>query len=91
MIKIEIESSAIKTIEGISAKTGKPYSMRIQSGYIFLIGTDGTVGKYPEKFDFLLAKDLHPYAPGLYMLHPSSLSLDRDGKLAVSIRLSASK
>lgn len=91
MIKIEIETSDLRVMEGISPKTQKPYNLRIQTGYAFTVGPDGKPSKYPEKFEFMLGKEELPYNPGIYQLHPSAVSVDRDGKLSIAPRLTPVK
>lgn len=90
MIKIEIESSQLREIKGVSAKTSKPYNLRIQNGYAFIVGPDGTPAKYPEKFEFMLDGDQVAFPPGIYELHPSAISV-RDGKLFLTPNLAPVK
>ena len=90
MIKVEIDSQDLREIKGVSPKTNKPYHLRIQSGYIFIVGADGKPGKYPEKFEFMLDSDQVPFPPGLYQLHPSAIGV-RDGRLTISTALAPVK
>lgn len=83
MIKIEIESSEVRELSGQSKATGKPYHLRFQSGYAFVIGPDGKAQRYPERFDFVLDSDQAPYPPGMYQLHPSAVRV-RDGRLTLA-------
>ena len=87
MIKIELDATPIRELKGTSMKSGtpKPYHMRFQTAYAFCVDPDsGAIGKYPDKFELRLENDQPPYAPGLYQLLPSSLSVSRDGDLEVS-------
>jgi hypothetical protein len=90
MIKIEIETDEVRKLEGVSAKTNKAYSLRIQFGYAFIVGPDGKPNKYPEKFEFFLDKEQAPYPAGLYQLHPSAIGIS-DGRLSVTAALAPLK
>lgn len=91
MIRIEIETPDVRVMEGVSAKTNKPYNLRIQTGYAFIIGPDGKPAKYPEKFEFMLDKDQTPYPAGVYQLLPSAVGVDRDGRLSIAPRIAPVK
>jgi hypothetical protein len=91
MIKVTIAQTAVRDLKGTSAKTGRPYHMRFQNGYAHTVDKDGNAPPYPEKFEVQLEDEQQPYAPGDYTLHPSSLYIDRDGRLAVSARLAPLK
>ena len=84
MIKIEIRSAEVKTKSGIAAKTGKPYSIREQSGYAFTVGRDGQPNAYPVPLSISLQQDQAPYAPGVYTLAPSSVYTNRFDQLEIS-------
>lgn len=90
MIKIEIDTADVRELQGTSAKTNKPYHLRIQSAYAFIVGPDGKPNKYPEKFEFMLDADQVPFPPGLYQLHPSAIGV-RDGRLTLSTALAPVK
>lgn len=83
MIKIEIDSQEVRELKGLSAKSNKPYHLRIQHGYAFIVGPDGKPNKYPEKFEFMLEAEQAPYPNGVYALHPSALGV-RDGRLTLT-------
>lgn len=83
MIKIEIDSSEVRELSGVSKATGKPYHLRIQGGYAFVVGPDGKSQRYPERFEFALDSDQAPYPAGLYQLHPSAIRV-RDGRLTLA-------
>lgn len=86
MIRIEIESQAIQTRSGVSSKTGKPYTIREQSALLFREGE-----KYPERIKLNLDDGVTPYAPGHYILHDSSFSVNRYDGLQVRPVLSPLK
>lgn len=84
MIRVEIKSSDVRTKSGVSAKTGKPYSIREQDGYAFTHGRDGKLNPYPVRLRISLGDDQAAYEPGNYMLCPSSLYTNRFDQLEVS-------
>jgi hypothetical protein len=86
MIKIEIESTDLREFKGVSAKNNKPYHLRMQSAYAFIVGPDGKAAKYPEKFELMLDADQTPYPAGVYQLHPSAISV-RDGRMTITPNL----
>jgi len=90
MIKIEIDTPDVREIKGVSPKTNKPYHLRIQHGYAFIVGQDGKPSKYPEKFEFMLDGDQSPYPVGLYTLHPGAIGV-REGRLTLTTALAPVK
>lgn len=95
MNKVIITSTEVRHQSGNAKATGKPYSMSFQTAWIQTFSRDGTSNPYPEKMEIILDKDkdgaalFHP--AGEYVLHPSSIYLDRSGNLAVAPRLSSVK
>jgi hypothetical protein len=90
MIKIEIDNLPVRELKGTSMKSGspKPYHMRFQTGYAFCVDSStGAIAKYPDKFEIRLENEQSPFAPGVYQLLPSSLTVSRDGGLEVTPRL----
>lgn len=73
MIKIQVTSAPIDEKTGVSPKSGKPYRIRTQKGYAFVVDKNGVIAEIPEKFDIQLEDAAVPYAPGFYTLQPSSL------------------
>ena len=88
MIKITVTKADAKVIKGTSAK-GKPYELHIQAAYASVIDPDtGEQAEIPEKFEIILPRDqTEPYPRGVYTLAPSSIYVDRDGRMAVTPRL----
>ncbi len=86
-MKITIAQTTLREMKGTSAKSGRPYHMRFQTGYAHTLDKDGNTPPYPEKFEISLDTDAAAYAPGDYMLSPSAVYVDRDGRLAVAPRL----
>lgn len=93
MIRVSIHSAEIRSVSGNAKATGRPYSMSFQDGYFHTVGKDGKPAPYPQKCEFMLEKDKDGaalyFAPGEYLLDPSSVYVDRDGRLALSVRLKA--
>lgn len=84
MIKIEIDNPEVRTKSGVSARTGKPYTIREQKGYAYLCDREGKPNKHPSTLVITLGDDQPPYAPGFYTLSPSSFYTDRFDNLALS-------
>lgn len=91
MIRITVAQTTIRELSGVSSKTGKPYAMRFQNAYAFSQDREGNTPPFPEKFEISLDRDQTPYAPGDYTLQPSAIYVDRDGRLAISPRLTPVK
>jgi len=91
MLKVSFTSAPIEVIPYTSKKDGSPQQLRKQSGYLHVILEDGTPSPYPDKFGILLERDQAPYPAGDYVLHPSSVTVDRDGRLACHPRLTPVK
>lgn len=84
MIKIEIQSGEVRTKSGVSARTGKPYTIREQDGYAHTCDRHGKPNPYPVRLAISLADDQPPYQPGLYTLAPESLYTNRFNQLEIS-------
>lgn len=90
MIKILIHKGDVRLIN-YTNKAGQPAQLRAMEGYAFTVNAQGEPAPFPEKFEFLLDKDQPSVAPGEYTLHPASLYVDRQNKLALSVRLAPAK
>ena len=88
-IKITISKPDLNVVKGVSSKSGKPYELRIQTGYLHSVSVDGVLSEFPDKFEFLLEDGQQPYAKGAYVLSPSALQVSRDGRLETRVRLVA--
>ena len=84
MIKIEIETAETKTKSGVSARTGKPYSMREQRGYAYTVDQAGKPQRYPSTLVLTLKDEQLPYQPGFYTLAPASLYTNKFDQLEIS-------
>lgn len=87
MLKVIVHHGEARQIAGTSKTTNRPYSFRVQEAYLYTVNKDGQPGPFPEKFELMLEDNQAPYAPGEYQLHPSSIYLDRSGRVACSPRL----
>lgn len=85
--KITISKPDLNVVKGVSAKSGKPYELRIQTGYLHSVSVDGVIGDFPDKFEFILEDGQPAYARGLYTLAPSAMQVSRDGRLELRARL----
>lgn len=91
MIRIDVHDTAVRQYSGISKRTQKPFTMHFQTVYGHFFSREGKAEPHPQKFELILDKDeqgnAKAYAPGSYLLHPSSVYLDRQGDLTISPRL----
>lgn len=94
MITVEVHSIDLQTIN-YKNKKGEPAQMFKQEAYVHLIDRQGKKKPYPEKTTISVPVNASghpvPYAPGQYLLHPSSFYLDRFGGLSVAPVLSPAK
>jgi len=79
MMKIEIHEAQVNVSErsGVSQRTGKPYVIREQSGYIHMGGV------YPALFKFNLEDGQLPYPAGSYTLHPGSFKINNFEQISI--------
>ncbi|MCB6185411.1 G5P family DNA-binding protein [Leeia sp. TBRC 13508] len=83
MLKIQIDNPHFEAKTGTSQKTGKPYSIREQKGWAFLLDQDGKPNQYPTQIVISLGDTQQPYPVGNYSLSDSSIYVDRFGRLTV--------
>lgn len=93
MIKITIASTAVRTMRGNSKTTGKAYDLAFQDAWFHTFDREGKPAPFPQKVEIILprAEDGAPlyFAAGDYQLAPSSIYVDRNGKLAIEPHLVA--
>lgn len=77
-LMIEITSTQVKSRSGTSARTGNPYSMREQFGYLHQVGQP-----YPTKIKIPLEDNQAPYFAGNYDLSPDSYYVDKYDAIAI--------
>lgn len=91
MIKVSVTSTAVRRMTGNSKTTGKPYDMSFQDVWMYLSDREGKPDPHPTKVEVNLPKGDDGaalfYAPGEYVLHPSSVYVDSKGRLSVAPRL----
>lgn len=92
MLKVTIVSDELRTQKYVSKRDGKPGELYFQTAYVHTVGKDGKPAPFPEKVEFFAERDERTGNPvahrrGEYTLHPSAIYIDRDGRLAASMRL----
>lgn len=81
-IFIDVNSTKTNTRRGTSAKTGKPYEMTTQRG--FLHSLDPITGDVtPVAIDLPIDRDAFPYEAGRYTLDSSSIKVNQYGSLEI--------
>lgn len=83
MLRVVVESAEVSEKSGTSPKTGKPYRIREQGAYIFLLGADAKEKKFPTHMRINLDDDQAPFPPGEYSLAMTSLYVGRFDALRV--------
>ena len=84
---LQVFSASLRKID-YTDKKGQPASFFTQVAYLHSVNELGEKGPVPDKFELALARGATTgYAPGFYTLHPSSVFVDRNGKLTVVPRL----
>ncbi|MDT8385161.1 MAG: single-stranded DNA-binding protein [Gammaproteobacteria bacterium] len=78
MFKIEIKTTEIDVFTGNSKKTGNPFSIRNQFGWIHLRDKP-----YPMELKIQLDDQQQPYPPGEYQVDEKSFVIDRFQNLSV--------
>lgn len=87
MLRVIVESAEVSEKSGIAAKSGKPYRIREQECYVYLVDQHGTEKKFPAPMRVGL-DDAPPYQPGEYRLSPECLYVGDFSRLMVGrIRL----
>jgi hypothetical protein len=91
MIKVTVTDPNVRNMTGNAKGTGKHYDLNFQFVWLHLFNRAGQADPYPTKVEIILEKDKDGaalfFAPGEYVLHPSSIYVGSDGKLAVAPRL----
>jgi len=82
-IKIEIKSTQFDERNGVSQKSGKPYSMRTQTGFAHVLDRDGKPEAYPIKCEIPLDTDQPPFQPGMYVVDDRSFMVGDYNRLAI--------
>lgn len=85
MIRIEIKSTATRTINYTNKTTGKPASMEMQDVFVYLPNAEGQTDSY-DKIEVAIDERTGPTPTGNYTLTPQCIYLDRNRRLSVSLR-----
>lgn len=81
-IIIDVNSTKTNTKRGKSAKTGNPYEITSQRG--FLHAVDSITGEVtPVAIDIPLDRDAFPYEAGRYTLDAASVKVSEYGSLLI--------
>lgn len=80
-MKIEIKSNDVNVKSGTAKRTGRPYTIREQVGYLHVQGE-----AYPQRCVLNLEEGQEPYAPGVYETS-GELCVGDFSRLAVSRRM----
>lgn len=95
MMKVTVSSTDVRHFSGNAKVSGKPFNLAFQKVWLHTYDRSGNLNPYPEKVEIILEKDEDDvalfYPVGEYILHPSSIYVDRFGNLAVAPRLVAAK
>jgi hypothetical protein len=82
MLKIEIAADSVRRIV---TKDDKKYTL--QAGYVHTLDQQGRPHPHPVRAEWFVGRDEQPAAPGVYLLAPASIYVDRSGRLAVAPKL----
>lgn len=82
-LKIEVKGTEVETRNGVSARTGKPYSIRSQNAYAHTMESNGNPRPFPDRISLNLDDDQHPYAAGMYLLDDRSIYVGDFGRLTL--------
>lgn len=92
MIKVKIETTDTKILEGKSARTNKDYKFKIQNAWVWTLDPQTKeYPSYPQKIELMLDFESEPYPVGFYELDLSSIYVNRQGRLDVSPKLAPVK
>lgn len=80
-MKIEVKSNDVNVKSGNAKRTGRPYTIREQVGYLHVPGE-----AYPQRCVLNLEDGQEPYPPGIYETS-NELYVGDFGRLAVSRRM----
>lgn len=76
-LSVEIKSTKLQTFSGIAKRTGLPYEITKQTGWIDL-GKD-----YPQEIELNIEKGNDAYPVGFYILSPDSFYVDRNKNVCI--------
>jgi hypothetical protein len=79
MIRIEIKSTDVQHRTGTSKRTGNPYELFEQRGWLH------GAKDYPTEVSFILDKGQTAFAPGFYFVGPEACQIDRFGAVTLNL------
>jgi hypothetical protein len=79
-IRIEVKSTEVVTRSGTAKRSGQPYSMSEQRGWLH------GAKDYPTEVSFVLGREQLPFAPGWYTVGPECCVVDRYGNVALRLQ-----
>lgn len=85
MIRIEIKSTYARVVDYTDKITLKPRSIKLQDVFVYLPSENGDVDGY-DKIEVVVDDKIGPIAVGNYTLTAACIYLDRNRRLAVSLR-----
>ena len=95
MITVSIHSADLRQQPYKSKKDGSPQMLHLQTVYVHTFDRNGQPNPYPEKVELFAERNEagQPVALpiGKYILHPSSIYVDQNGRLSVAPKLVAAK
>lgn len=91
MLKVTVISNQLRKQAYVSKRDGKPGELFFQTVYLHTVDRTGKPAPFPEKLETIAERHEQgqpfAWAAGEYTLHPSAVYVDRDGRLAASLRL----
>lgn len=95
MIQVSIHSDQLRQQPYKSKKDGSQQMLHLQTIYVHTFDRNGQPNPYPEKVELFAERDQvgNPVAlpVGKYVLHPSSIYVDQNGRLSVAPKLVPAK
>jgi len=85
MVKIQVTGAPIEVRSGIGKASGKPYTMRTQTAYLWTVSKDGVLSEFPEKFPISLEENQVPYSPGSYTFADNAYYVDAKDYGAIKV------
>lgn len=74
-------TDTVKVRTGVSKKSGEPYKLRQQDGYLCSVDENGV--ELRQRLQVTLQGDQAPYMPGYYLLGASAFSVSQYGDITL--------
>ena len=81
MIRIEVKTTEVQTRNGVSQRTGNPWTIRSQDAYAYTFDQNGKPRPYPERISLQLDDNQLAYPVGTYDLSLASIYVGDFGRL----------